>query len=120
VVCMSDPRDTLILPCRHLCLCNGCAESLRYQANNCPICRAPFRALLQVRALQKKELTAGTSIRTEEEENVPSGYEIVPLTEALNGPPTQNVNYQPKNSPLESSPVVKPVAGPRNRKRSKK
>lgn len=50
---MCDVRDTLILPCRHLCLCNACADSLRYQANNCPICRAPFRALLQIRALQK-------------------------------------------------------------------
>ena len=29
VVCMSDMRDTLILPCRHLCLCNACADSLR-------------------------------------------------------------------------------------------
>lgn len=39
VVCLSDLRDTLILPCRHLCLCNSCADTLRYQANNCPICR---------------------------------------------------------------------------------
>lgn len=53
VICMSEPRDTLILPCRHLCLCQLCADSLRYQANNCPICRAPFRALLQIRALKK-------------------------------------------------------------------
>lgn len=53
VICMSEVRDTLILPCRHLCLCNSCADSLRYQANNCPICRAPFRALLQIKALQK-------------------------------------------------------------------
>ncbi|XP_063531458.1 E3 ubiquitin-protein ligase MGRN1 [Cydia strobilella] len=53
VICMCDVRDTLILPCRHLCLCNSCADSLRYQANNCPICRAPFRALLQIRALQR-------------------------------------------------------------------
>lgn len=53
VICMCDQRDTLILPCRHLCLCNTCAHSLRYQANNCPICRAPFRALLQIRAVQR-------------------------------------------------------------------
>ncbi|XP_053212002.1 E3 ubiquitin-protein ligase MGRN1-like [Panonychus citri] len=53
VICMSESRDTLILPCRHLCLCNACADSLRYQANNCPICRSPFRALLRFRAIRK-------------------------------------------------------------------
>ncbi|ODN05775.1 hypothetical protein Ocin01_00874 [Orchesella cincta] len=53
VICMSDVRDTLILPCRHLCLCHSCADSLRYQANNCPICRSPFRALLQIRAVYR-------------------------------------------------------------------
>ncbi len=58
MVCMCDSRDTIILPCRHLCLCNACADSLRYQANNCPICRAPFRALLQV-----LPLTSGLRIR---------------------------------------------------------
>lgn len=58
---MCDTRDTLILPCRHLCLCNSCADSLRYQASNCPICRAPFRALLQIKAVQKS-LTGPTNV----------------------------------------------------------
>ncbi len=39
VVCMSDPKDTAVLPCRHMCLCAQCAEQLRYQSNKCPICR---------------------------------------------------------------------------------
>lgn len=46
VVCLSDLRDTLILPCRHLCLCNSCADTLRYQANNCPICRLRKKCLI--------------------------------------------------------------------------
>ncbi|XP_055311143.1 probable E3 ubiquitin-protein ligase MGRN1 [Sitodiplosis mosellana] len=94
VICMSDTRDTLILPCRHLCLCNSCADSLRYQANNCPICRAPFRALLQIRAVQKSSSGAHTNITTPQQqalqdtnaENVPPGYIAVSLIEALNGP----------------------------------
>lgn len=53
VICLVESKDTLILPCRHLCLCNLCADSLRYQANACPICRAPFRALLQIKAVRK-------------------------------------------------------------------
>lgn len=88
VICMSDVRDTLILPCRHLCLCNSCADSLRYQANNCPICRAPFRALLQIKALQKAigTIISNPPLPEGSCENIPSGYEAVSLIEALNGP----------------------------------
>lgn len=88
VICMCDVRDTLILPCRHLCLCNSCADSLRYQANNCPICRAPFRALLQIRALQKCSNPSLAPISQPDAncDNIPPGYEAVSLIEALNGP----------------------------------
>jgi len=88
VVCMSDMRDTLILPCRHLCLCNTCADSLRYQASNCPICRAPFRALLQIRALAKSGHSATHPALAAEAhtDGIPQGYEVVSLVEALNGP----------------------------------
>jgi hypothetical protein len=39
VVCLASPRDTLALPCRHLCLCLDCARTLRTQSNRCPMCR---------------------------------------------------------------------------------
>jgi len=39
VVCLSQRRDTLFLPCRHMCLCLPCAESLCQQSDKCPICR---------------------------------------------------------------------------------
>ncbi|XP_062576969.1 probable E3 ubiquitin-protein ligase MGRN1 isoform X2 [Saccostrea cucullata] len=93
VICMSDMRDTLILPCRHLCLCSNCAESLRYQASSCPICRSPFRALLQIRAMRKKQPLSVQTGETEEnpvsQEGVPTGYEAVSLIEAVNGPCNQ-------------------------------
>lgn len=53
VICMSEGRDTMLLPCRHLCLCSSCAQSLRYQANSCPICRCPFKAALNLRSIQR-------------------------------------------------------------------
>ncbi|EFN81444.1 E3 ubiquitin ligase RNF157 [Harpegnathos saltator] len=101
VICMCDVRDTLILPCRHLCLCNGCADSLRYQANNCPICRAPFRALLQIKALQKATGTIISNPPLPEGgcENIPSGYEAVSLIEALNGPYTPRTAIIAPESP---------------------
>ena len=42
VVCLSEPRDTTVFPCRHMCLCNDCANQLRYSttATKCPVCRA--------------------------------------------------------------------------------
>ena len=88
VVCMCDLRDTIILPCRHLCLCNACADSLRYQANNCPICRAPFRALLQIRAVQKIGQVTHPALPDPDAstEGIPPGYQCVSLVEALNGP----------------------------------
>ena len=100
---MSDLRDTLILPCRHLCLCNCCADSLRYQANNCPICRAPFRALLQIKALQKSG--SNNPVPPSEGEVVPPGYEAVSLIEALNGP-SAAPPVQP-NAPLYNEMYVR-------------
>ncbi|EPQ11891.1 E3 ubiquitin-protein ligase MGRN1 [Myotis brandtii] len=97
VVCLSDLRDTLILPCRHLCLCNSCADTLRYQASNCPICRLPFRALLQIRAVRKKpgalspvsfSPVLAQSVDHDEHsslDSIPPGYEPISLLEALNG-----------------------------------
>ncbi|KAM8729435.1 E3 ubiquitin ligase RNF157 isoform 2-T2 [Acanthopagrus schlegelii] len=114
VVCLSDVRDTLILPCRHLCLCNACADTLRYQANCCPICRLPFRALLQIRAMRKKlsplsptsfnpVITSQTSDSEEHSasEHIPPGYEAVSLLEALNGPLNTSSLAPP---PLHSGP----------------
>uniref|UniRef100_G1P7F8 E3 ubiquitin-protein ligase n=2 Tax=Myotis lucifugus TaxID=59463 RepID=G1P7F8_MYOLU len=108
VVCLSDVRDTLILPCRHLCLCNTCADTLRYQASNCPICRLPFRALLQIRAMRKKlgplsptsfnPIISSQTSDSEEpssSENIPPGYEVVSLLEALNGPLTPSPAVPP-------------------------
>lgn len=81
VVCMSDARDTLVLPCRHLCLCNPCAEVLRYQANKCPICRAPFNSLLQFSVARK--LAEGEEANPEESDMCPPGYKLVPLSDTL-------------------------------------
>ena len=35
VICMSDQANTILLPCRHLCICKDCGKKL----SNCPICR---------------------------------------------------------------------------------
>ncbi|XP_002982812.2 probable E3 ubiquitin-protein ligase LUL2 [Selaginella moellendorffii] len=49
VICMSEPRDTTVLPCRHMCMCSECAKVLRFQTNRCPICRCPVERLLEIK-----------------------------------------------------------------------
>eukprot|EP00930_Biecheleria_cincta_P074806 TRINITY_DN62014_c0_g1_i1.p1 TRINITY_DN62014_c0_g1~~TRINITY_DN62014_c0_g1_i1.p1 ORF type:complete len:394 (+),score=60.27 TRINITY_DN62014_c0_g1_i1:186-1367(+) len=53
VICMSDGRDTAMLPCRHMCLCSDCAETMRsrvqYRSYRCPICRERVSSFLQIR-----------------------------------------------------------------------
>jgi hypothetical protein len=49
VICLVSPRDTTVLPCRHLCMCHECAQELRKQSSKCPICRNHVESLLHIR-----------------------------------------------------------------------
>ncbi|KAL9275283.1 putative E3 ubiquitin-protein ligase LUL4 [Drosera capensis] len=49
VICMTEPKDTAVLPCRHLCMCGECAQALRLQSNKCPICRQPIEKLMEIK-----------------------------------------------------------------------
>ncbi|CAL5198760.1 unnamed protein product [Lathyrus oleraceus] len=49
VICMTEPKDTAVLPCRHMCMCSECAKALRVQSNNCPICRQPIEQLIEIK-----------------------------------------------------------------------
>ncbi|KAG2525736.1 hypothetical protein BBO99_00001685 [Phytophthora kernoviae] len=57
IICLSEPRNTTILPCRHMCLCTECAEALRKSSSTCPICRTRVEALLQIRVEAKETET---------------------------------------------------------------
>lgn len=40
IICMTDQKDTVVMPCKHLCMCYTCANTLRERAGaNCPVCR---------------------------------------------------------------------------------
>ncbi len=42
VVCMDKKVDSLILPCKHLCLCGDCGELVK----ECPVCRGAIAQLV--------------------------------------------------------------------------
>ena len=58
VICMTEPRDTTVLPCRHMCMCSECAKVLRMQSEKCPICRTPIEQLLQIKISKQGEAAA--------------------------------------------------------------
>jgi hypothetical protein len=49
VVCFDAPKDYLVLPCKHLCVCGECAEQLtKTRTPMCPVCRGPIRETMKV------------------------------------------------------------------------
>jgi len=54
IVCQSEPRDTAVLPCRHMCLCSRCSDYIRtrtqYSSYKCPICREKIGRMMRLEA----------------------------------------------------------------------
>jgi hypothetical protein len=49
VLCLDAPKDHVIIPCGHQCVCEACAEKLKKARNPlCPFCRAPINATHKV------------------------------------------------------------------------
>ncbi|KAH7650529.1 hypothetical protein FG379_003601 [Cryptosporidium bovis] len=40
LICMSNPKNSVLLPCKHCILCESCLRSLRQ--DKCPLCRTTF------------------------------------------------------------------------------
>ncbi|CAI9764286.1 unnamed protein product [Fraxinus pennsylvanica] len=55
VICMTEEKNTAVLPCRHMCMCSDCAKELRLQSNKCPICRQPIQELLEIKLDEEAE-----------------------------------------------------------------
>ena len=49
VICLTDEKEVVVYPCRHMCMCITCAEALPSQNNKCPMCRRPASMLLRYR-----------------------------------------------------------------------
>ena len=53
IICMSEPKNTAVLPCNHFCICHGCARLLLNTGKpECPICRAPPTSYVKINISQ--------------------------------------------------------------------
>jgi len=51
VICITEPPNTTLLPCRHMCVCDECAGFLMGQApaeRKCPVCRSLINSTVKV------------------------------------------------------------------------
>lgn len=46
LICYSDKIDTIILPCRHMCVCSECSVALQEKSKQCPMCRIPITSFM--------------------------------------------------------------------------
>ena len=49
LICLSDPKDTLIMPCCHFCVCEHCGKELVKAKQTCPICRGNISSLIPMK-----------------------------------------------------------------------
>ena len=49
LVCLTERKDTLIMPCGHLCVCGDCGKGLVDAKHTCPICRGAIQSLIPMK-----------------------------------------------------------------------
>jgi hypothetical protein len=49
LICMSEVKNTILMPCNHLCVCLDCAKQLIVKSAKCPICRERITKVLPVK-----------------------------------------------------------------------
>ena len=54
LICCSEKRNTIFLPCKHAGCCNKCGSEIKYRFKPCPICKTPIDDLLIVNSDEKK------------------------------------------------------------------
>lgn len=46
LICLSENKNTLIMPCGHLCVCGDCGKLLQEKGHKCPVCRGNIGSLI--------------------------------------------------------------------------
>ncbi|KNC96892.1 uncharacterized protein SPPG_07720 [Spizellomyces punctatus DAOM BR117] len=106
VICLSEPKDVVVVPCRHFCLCIGCAEAVRMQGRSsdrgvgvprCPICRTIVQSLLRIKLPEIYRPNTAMSQT---------------LSRSRSRPSTARPTIQPSSPPLPAAPLASVTAPP--------
>lgn len=49
LICLSEAKDTLIMPCGHFCICSDCGKGLIKAKHTCPVCRGNIGSLIPMK-----------------------------------------------------------------------
>lgn len=48
-ICLTERKDTLIMPCGHFCVCHECGKQLVAAKHTCPVCRGNIQSLIPMK-----------------------------------------------------------------------
>ena len=93
LICCSEVRNTIFLPCKHAACCDKCGSEIKLRFKPCPICKTPIDDLLIIDSDEKKMDTDIIDI----DENVMDdekliGDNIIPSEESQNDINNNNNN----------------------------
>jgi len=49
LVCLDEEKNTVIMPCGHLCICAECGKGLVKNKHTCPVCRGHISSLIPIK-----------------------------------------------------------------------
>lgn len=52
VICLTSDKDTMTMPCKHVCLCNACAQIVLRSERKCPICRTSISEVIPFKVIK--------------------------------------------------------------------
>lgn len=105
VICLTEPSNTAVQPCNHLCLCDDCARKLRTETDHhrrkCPVCRTQIKALLRIISAPNRtsdEGNSGTPVRRQT-------FHSTSTADATNNP-SESDTPSPDSDPASSEPLT--------------
>uniref|UniRef100_A0A182NTU8 RING-type domain-containing protein n=1 Tax=Anopheles dirus TaxID=7168 RepID=A0A182NTU8_9DIPT len=48
IICLENARNVVFFPCKHMCVCRGCAKITRRYNHACPVCRAHIEKAVEI------------------------------------------------------------------------